>query len=78
MNAPSVPQDLYSPLKETTLRSIAEGGIVRTFPRNTVLIHEGDTGDSLYIVLSGKVKVYASNAPPRRARPGRPRAPGWW
>ena len=62
MNAPSVPQDLYSPLKETTLRSIAEGGIVRTFPRNTVLIHEGDTGDSLYIVLSGKVKVYASNA----------------
>ena len=62
MNAPSVPQDLYSPLKETTLRSIAEGGIVRTFPRNTVLIHEGDTGDSLYIVLSGKVKVSASNA----------------
>ncbi|MFO1284708.1 MAG: Crp/Fnr family transcriptional regulator [Burkholderiales bacterium] len=58
----SPPQDLYSPLKETTLRSIAEGGIVRTFPRNTVLIHEGDTGDSLYIVLSGKVKVYASNA----------------
>ena len=27
-----------------------------------MLIHEGDVGDSLYIILSGRVKVYASNA----------------
>ena len=27
-----------------------------------MLINEGEQGDSLYIVLSGKVKVYASNA----------------
>jgi CRP/FNR family cyclic AMP-dependent transcriptional regulator len=27
-----------------------------------VLIHDGDTGDSLYIILAGRVKVYASNA----------------
>jgi CRP/FNR family cyclic AMP-dependent transcriptional regulator len=26
-----------------------------------VLIHDGDVGDSLYIILSGRVKVYASN-----------------
>ncbi len=49
------------PLPEEILRAIAASGVVRSFPRNTVLIHEGDVGDSLYILLSGRVKVYASN-----------------
>jgi CRP/FNR family cyclic AMP-dependent transcriptional regulator len=62
VTAPPIPQDPFSPLEEATLRAIAETGIVRTFPKNTVLIHEGDSGDGLYIVLSGRVKVYASNA----------------
>lgn len=62
MTAPPIPQDPFSPLEEATLRAIAETGVVRTFPKNTVLIHEGDSGDALYIVLSGRVKVYASNA----------------
>ncbi|NDP42459.1 MAG: Crp/Fnr family transcriptional regulator [Aromatoleum sp.] len=43
------------------LRAIAASGVVRTFPKNVVLINEGDTGDSLFVVLSGKLKVYASN-----------------
>lgn len=63
MTAPSTPQpvDPFSPLAPDTLRAIAASGVVRTYPKNTVLIHEGDTGDSLFIVLSGRVKVYASN-----------------
>ena len=36
--------------------------MVRAFPRGSVLINEGDQGDSLFIILSGKVKVFASNA----------------
>jgi len=59
--AASIPVDPFSPLTQDTLRAIAASGVVRTYPKNTVLIHEGDTGDSLFIVLSGKVKVYASN-----------------
>ena len=31
-------------------------------PENVVLIHEGDQGDSLFIVVSGKVKVFSSSA----------------
>ena len=50
------------PLHDDVLRTIAASGVVRSFPRQTVLIHEGDVGDSLYILLSGRVKVYASNA----------------
>jgi CRP/FNR family cyclic AMP-dependent transcriptional regulator len=55
------PVDSLAPLAEATLRAIADGRVVRSYPRNTVLINEGDEGDSLFIVLSGRVKVYASN-----------------
>ena len=50
------------PLHGDVLHTIAASGVVRSFPKHTVLIHEGDVGDSLYIILSGRVKVYASNA----------------
>jgi CRP/FNR family cyclic AMP-dependent transcriptional regulator len=54
-------ENLFTPLAPETLREIASSGVARTFPKNTILINEGDHGDSLYIVLSGRVKVYASN-----------------
>jgi CRP/FNR family cyclic AMP-dependent transcriptional regulator len=43
------------------LREIARRGGVRAYPANAILINEGDTSDSLYIVLSGRVKVYSTN-----------------
>lgn len=49
------------PLQTETLSAIAATGVTRTFPRNSVLINEGDVGDSLFIIVSGKVKVFASN-----------------
>jgi len=56
------PADPFAPLRQETLRAIAAGGIVRQFPKQTVLINDGDVGDSLYIILAGRVKIYASNA----------------
>jgi CRP/FNR family cyclic AMP-dependent transcriptional regulator len=53
--------DPFGPLAPETLRGIASTGVVRSYPKNAVLINEGDGGDSLYIVLSGRVKVYSSN-----------------
>ena len=49
------------PLQSETLNAISASGVIRTFPRNSILINEGDVGDSLFIVLSGRVKVFASN-----------------
>ena len=53
--------DPFAPLHDETLRSIATSGVVRTYPRNTVLSNEGDVGDALYVLLSGRVKVFSSN-----------------
>ena len=54
--------EFMSPLSEQTLKAIAAEGVVRTFPKGAILINEGDTSESLFIILSGRVKVYASNA----------------
>ena len=58
--APST--DPLAPLAPETLRQIAASGVIRMYPKSTIIINEGEIGDSLYIVLSGRMKVYASNA----------------
>jgi CRP/FNR family cyclic AMP-dependent transcriptional regulator len=43
------------------LRDFAQHSVTRTFPKNTVVVSEGDRTDSLYIIVSGKVKIYVSD-----------------
>lgn len=52
---------LFPELTPDSLNRVAEHGTVRNYPKNTVMIHEGDRSDSLYVILSGKVKVYSSD-----------------
>ena len=49
-------------LDEGLLREIARKGGVKLYPGQSVLIHEGDDADSLFIILAGRVKVYSTNA----------------
>ena len=48
--------------REAVLREMAAKGGVRHFPAQMVLIHQGDDANTLFIMLSGRVKVYAANA----------------
>lgn len=43
------------------LSAIERCGGVRAFSAGAILINEGDTTDSLYIVMRGRLKVYASS-----------------
>lgn len=52
---------LFSELTPEELRLISSHSVTRTYPKNTILISEGDQSDSLYVILSGKVKVYVSD-----------------
>ncbi len=60
-NAAPPPFDQLAPLEEQTLRDIAATGVIRAFPKNAVLINEGDRGDTLFIILTGRVRVFSGN-----------------
>jgi CRP/FNR family transcriptional regulator, cyclic AMP receptor protein len=42
------------------LQSLANKGTLRTYAANTLVLTEGETSDTLYIVVQGKVRVYVS------------------
>lgn len=48
-------------LREEELRALSGEGVVRSFPKHAVIVNEGDETDSLYIILSGRVKVFLSD-----------------
>ncbi|MCX8004498.1 MAG: Crp/Fnr family transcriptional regulator [Burkholderiaceae bacterium] len=55
------PEQLIAAIGDPMVREIAARGQPRSFPKNTVIINEGDRGDSLFVILAGKVKVYVSD-----------------
>ena len=57
----SADEDARERLPQSLLDAIAPHGQTRSFAAHTILINEGDTTDSLYILLRGRVKVYASS-----------------
>lgn len=39
---------------------LLEAGQKRLFPKNTIVVHEGEPADTLYLVLEGRLRVYVS------------------
>jgi CRP/FNR family cyclic AMP-dependent transcriptional regulator len=62
IGAMALPAHLSDTLHEEVLRRIAAAGGIRHYPAHAVLINEGEQTDTLFIILSGRVKVYASSA----------------
>lgn len=50
---------LFSHFEEAELDALLRTAAVEIFPRRAMLFHEGDPGGSLYVILSGRVKVSA-------------------
>jgi CRP/FNR family cyclic AMP-dependent transcriptional regulator len=52
---------LFAGLSKVDLDAVSSLAVTRNFPKNALVMCEGDQSDSLYIVLSGKVKVFLSD-----------------
>ena len=52
---------LFSGLDADELKVLEGHATIRTYPRNTLIITEGDEASTLYVILSGQVKVFLSN-----------------
>jgi CRP/FNR family cyclic AMP-dependent transcriptional regulator len=46
---------------EPALARLAARGILRSYRKNTIVLNEGEPGDSLFVLLQGQVKVYATD-----------------
>lgn len=44
------------------LRAISAHAVTRAFPRNAVILNEGDRTDTLYVILEGRVKIFVADA----------------
>lgn len=52
---------LEHPALSEPVRALARRGDLRHYRRGTLLIQEGDAGDTLYIILKGRLRAFSSN-----------------
>lgn len=52
---------LFQALTADERESLSRYVVLRRFPANTVVVLDGDDSDSLYIIVSGKVKVFLND-----------------
>lgn len=57
----SIEQDKLLAQLSPQLARLAGRGIVRSYRKNTIILNEGEPGDSLFVLLQGQVKVYATD-----------------
>jgi CRP/FNR family cyclic AMP-dependent transcriptional regulator len=51
---------LFSGLSDEVLAEIEQHGTIKSYNKNTIIINQNDETDSLYVILSGRVKVFVS------------------
>jgi CRP/FNR family cyclic AMP-dependent transcriptional regulator len=52
---------LFRDLDEDDIQKVASQTVIRQFPKNTVVVSQGDETDSFYVILKGKVDVFLQN-----------------
>jgi CRP/FNR family cyclic AMP-dependent transcriptional regulator len=61
MPEPVPSADQFVAIRESLLRAVAEQGRITSFPKDSMIIREGERGDTMFVILSGRVKVFSSN-----------------
>lgn len=52
---------LFSGLGQDALGALERHGVTKRYRRNTVIVEKGDESNNLYVLLSGKVRVYLAD-----------------
>ena len=52
---------LFASLSPAELDAVGRLAIIRSYPKNTIVASEHDRGDSLFVILSGMVRIYMSD-----------------
>ena len=52
---------LFAGLSDEEINILEQRAVVRSYPKNTIIINEGEDALSLYIILSGKTKVFMAD-----------------
>ncbi|HUD24052.1 MAG TPA: Crp/Fnr family transcriptional regulator [Burkholderiaceae bacterium] len=52
---------LFAGLNRAELAPLAAMAVTRSYPRNLIVVNEGDRADTLYFVLSGRLKVFVAS-----------------
>lgn len=53
--------ELFEKLSDEELSTLESLAVTRSYPKNSVLINEGDQANAMYFIDSGKVRVYVSD-----------------
>jgi CRP/FNR family cyclic AMP-dependent transcriptional regulator len=48
-------------LNSDELKAVSAQGVVKAYPKNAIIVSEGDETDSFYVIIDGRVKVYVSD-----------------
>lgn len=52
------PRIIPKPLLSVDMQTLADFGVQRSFRKGAVIVNEGETGDALYILIQGRVRVF--------------------
>lgn len=52
---------LYTVLGKNDITYIAGKGVINIYDKHTILMREGEVSDYMFIIISGRVRVYANN-----------------
>jgi CRP/FNR family transcriptional regulator, cyclic AMP receptor protein len=58
-NLKSIP--IFEGVPDADLHALAERTVTRNYPKQAIIVNEGDESDSLYLIISGRVKVYLAD-----------------
>lgn len=53
--------DLFADLDRAALLSLGERALERRYKKGQIIFHEGDLGDTLYVVAEGRIKVFVTS-----------------